>query len=169
MTTESRFAPSTDTKKFRIALGRFATGITVITTITPQGPIGITANSFASISLEPALVMWSPAKASSRHDIFVAADAFAVHVLSSDQKAVCDAFIRRKDAFEEIAYTPNQDGVPLIAGCLAVFECRRSTTYSAGDHTIILGEVYAAFERAGDSLIFSNGEFSSLQQTASAA
>lgn len=163
------FAPREDPKKFRSALGKFTTGITVVSSLTPEGPIGITANSFTSVSLEPALVMWSLAKSSSRHALFAEASAFAIHILSSEQRAVCDAFVRRKDAFDEIAHTKNNAGVPLISGCLAVFECTQYATHDAGDHTIILGEVHTAFERKGNSLIFSNGEYACLQHTASAA
>lgn len=160
MTKITPFAPEADATRYRAALGRFTTGIAVITALTAEGPVGITANSFASVSLDPALVMWSPDKRSSRHDAFTAAKAFIIHVLSSHQKPVCDAFARRKDAFDEVPHRLNCDGIPLIQGCLATFECHHYATHDAGDHTIILGKVHTAMEHAGDSLIFANGVFS---------
>ena len=160
MTRPSSFAPEADAKKFRTALGRFTTGVTVITALTPQGPIGVTANSFASISLDPALVMWSPDKTSKRHDAFFAAKSFNIHVLAAQQMPVCNAFVRRRDAFDEVPHTLNEAGIPILEGCLAVFECDHFASHDAGDHTIILGKVYRVTQRAGDGLIFANGAFS---------
>jgi flavin reductase (DIM6/NTAB) family NADH-FMN oxidoreductase RutF len=165
MTKPSSFTPETDVWKFRTALGRFTTGITVITALTPDGPIGITANSFASVSLDPALVMWSPDKKSSRHNAFTDADAFIIHVLSAHQKAVCDAFVRNKGAFDKVPHHLTKEGIPRIDDCLAVFECHRFATHDAGDHTIILGKVHTAMEQPGDSLIFANGAFTTLNHT----
>ncbi len=160
MTRPSSFAPEADAKKFRVALGRYTTGVTVITALTPQGPIGVTANSFASISLDPALVMWSPEKTSKRHDAFFAAKSFNIHVLAAQQMSVCNAFVRRWDAFDEVPHALNAAGIPILEGCLAVFECHHFASHDAGDHTIILGKVYRATQRAGDGLIFANGAFS---------
>ena len=106
--------------------------------------------------------MWAPSKASARHDLFVSADAFVIHVLSATQRDVCDAFVRSKSAFEAVPFTLNRDGVPIIPNSLAVFECRRFKTYDAGDHTMILGEVHTAHEQAGEPLIFANGALTSL-------
>lgn len=158
----STFVPDTDTKAFRTALGRFTTGVTIVTARTADGPIGITANSFTSLSLDPALIMWSLCKHSQRHGPFVSASAFAVHVLSSDQREICEAFARSGSAFSNIATTANNEGVPIIPDCLAVFECTRSATHDAGDHTIIIGEVYKAHERPGSGLVFANGAFAEL-------
>ncbi|MEM9839377.1 MAG: flavin reductase family protein [Pseudomonadota bacterium] len=163
------FNPANDPRKFRTALSRYATGITVITAASPEGLIGITANSFASISLDPALVMWSPDKKSSRHDLFVGADAFAIHVLSADQRAICDGFVRSKHAFDGVEHHLNAHGVPIIDGCLSVFECTRFATHDAGDHTLVLGAVEKAQERSGEGLVFANGLFTTLRFEASAA
>ena len=156
------FHPATDPTQFKKALSRYTTGVAVVTAATPAGPIGITANSFTSISLSPALVMWAPAKTSMRHDEFVAANAFAIHILSSGQKDICDGFVRSKSAFDTVPFTLNEDGVPIISNSLAVFECKQYQTHDAGDHTIILGEVHTGYEQAGDSLVFTNGTFVSL-------
>lgn len=163
------FNPANDPRKFRTALSRFATGITVITASSPEGLIGITANSFTSVSLEPALVMWSPDKKSSRHDLFVGAEAFAIHVLSAEQRAICDGFVRSKHSFGGVDHRLNARGVPIIEGCLSVFECTRFATHDAGDHTLVLGAVEAARERSGEGLVFANGLFTTLRFEASAA
>ena len=93
------FTPDKDTERlFRNTLGRFATGVTVITTMTDQGPLGITANSFASVSLDPPLVLWSPAKASRRFPAFAEAEHYAIHVLSEEQIDLCRRFSR--DGFD---------------------------------------------------------------------
>ena len=153
------FRPADDPRAFRTALGRFATGVTVVTALSHEGPIGITANSFSSVSLDPALVLWSPAKASSRHDAFVAAQHFAVHVLGAEQRPICDAFVRSKFGFEGLSVISNRDNVPIIAGCLATFECKLSVVHDAGDHSIVIGEVERARERSGEPLIFASGAF----------
>lgn len=85
MTEEILFAPDADARAFRDALGRFATGVTVVTVLTDDGPAGMTANSFASVSLDPPLVLWSPARSSSRFDLFANAAHYAIHVLDADQ------------------------------------------------------------------------------------
>ncbi|MFC7292601.1 flavin reductase family protein [Hirschia litorea] len=156
------FKPETDTKAFRNALGRFATGVTVITANGPDGPIGMTANSFTSLSLEPALVMWSPAKKSSRYEAFVNAPHFAIHILAHDQKEICNAFARSKSAFDQFEVTHNLHDVPVFSGCLAVFECKRFAVHDAGDHSIIVGEVEFTQEREGTGLVFSQGAFGAI-------
>lgn len=155
------FTPSTDTAPdFRDALGRFATGVTVITALTDDGqPIGITANSFASVSLDPALVLWSPAKASSRYEIFKNAQHFAIHVLNADQANVCKAFVKDGAAFDGLDTLINDDGVTLINGCLARFECTQDAVHDAGDHSIIVGRVSRAAVGFGQPLLFASGQF----------
>src|SRR6056297_567811 len=112
------FEPSHETARdYRNALGRFGTGVTVITCATSTGPLGITANSFASVSLDPPLVLWSPAKSSSRYPFFMAADHFAIHVLGAEQDALCNAFARSGDAFDEFDWQQGPQDVPLIEGC----------------------------------------------------
>ena len=142
---------------FRAALGRFATGVTVVTCQTELGPLGITANSFASVSLDPPLVLWSPAKSSSRYPAFLEAEHFAVHVLESGQRDLCRQFTKSGLDFSGLEVTEGEGGAPVIAGCLAHFECRRFATHDAGDHTIILGQVAAATAREGQPLVFSSG------------
>ena len=154
----SHFVPGPDTaQQFRSALSRFATGVTVVTCRSKLGPLGITANSFASVSLDPPLVLWSPAKSSSRHDAFVQADRFVIHVLDETQTALCSQFTKDGLDFTGLEIDELSGGVPLIKGCMAHFECTPFNTHDAGDHTIVVGRVETAFARDGAPLVFSGG------------
>lgn len=154
------FTPSADTQReFRDALGRFATGVTVVTTPTGHGPLGITANSFASVSLDPPLVLWSPARASRRFPAFAAAERYAIHVLGADQIDLCRRFSKEGLDFDGLDWKPAGDGVPLIAGCLARFHCARVSAHDGGDHLIIVGRVLEAQHRDGQPLLFSCGSY----------
>ncbi|MGQ7793562.1 flavin reductase family protein [Faunimonas sp. B44] len=140
----------------RQALGRFATGVAVVTTLTRDGtPIGMTINSFSSVSLEPPLVLWSLSRRSSRFADFVAADRFAINVLGAGQEAVSSRFAgpsaRR---FEGLEWAPGKGGVPLIAGSIAAFECSHAEHVPAGDHLILLGRVERFEHRPGEPLVF---------------
>lgn len=128
---------------FRDALGRFATGVTVVTACDADGgaPLGITVNSFASVSLDPALVLWSAARSSLRHRHFSAAPVFAIHVLRADQQALAERFTRSGHGFEGLSHRLNENAVPLIDDVLARFECQTEATHEGGDHTIIIGRV----------------------------
>lgn len=158
------FLPDDDTRGFRDALGAFATGVTIVTTRGPEGPVGITANSFASVSLDPPLVLWSPAKASSRYAFFERAPFFAIHVLAEDQKDIADAFTRSKDAFAGLDWTPDAQDVPLISGCLARFDCALQIAHDAGDHLIVVGRVLRGIRRAGAPLLFQGGRFGGFRE-----
>ncbi len=154
------FDPASDPRAFRSALGSFATGVTVVTARDAEGaPVGITANSFASVSLDPPLVLWSPARASRRFATFTGAQSFAVHVLAADQQAVCDAFVRAAQGFGEVAWAEGPDGLPLLDGCLARMICGREAVWDAGDHAIVLGRVRAAERRDGAPLVFQGGRY----------
>ncbi len=157
-----RFTPGPDRlRAFRDALGRFATGVTVVTAATPEGPVGITANSFASVSLDPPLVLWSPAKSSSRFGLFAAAEHFAIHVLGGDQRDLAARFVRHGFDFAGLAPEDGPGGAPLLPECLARFACRRAAAHDAGDHVIILGEVLEAAARDGAPLVFAQGFYGS--------
>ncbi len=154
------FIPGPESARdFRNALGRFATGITVVTAQTAKGPIGITANSFASVSLDPALVLWSPAKESQRFEAFVNAQKYAIHILAEDQMELCQTFAKKEHSFDGLSWTPCDNGVPLLDGCLARFECEKHADVDAGDHVIIIGKVLRASIREGAPLLFSGGQF----------
>lgn len=156
----NRFVPGPDTvHDFRSALSRFATGVTVVTCQSERGPLGITANSFASLSLDPPLVLWSPAKSSSRHASFVAAERFVIHILGAEQADTCRQFTRNGLNFSGLDLTTCAGGAPLIEGCLAHFECSHHAAHDAGDHTIVVGRVEAAAAKNGKPLVFSGGAF----------
>lgn len=159
-TTMRSFIPGPDSKReFRDALGRFATGVTVVTTMTRDGPVGITANSFASVSLDPPIVLWSIGRHSARFPAFAACEHFAVHVLAAEQLDLSRRFARSGDAFAGLAFDRNDGGVPLLHGCLSRFECARIAGHDGGDHLIVVGRVSNATLRDGEPLLFAGGDY----------
>ena len=159
----SSFVPAADNaRELRNAFSRFATGVTIVTTMTPDGPVGMTANSFSSVSLTPPLSLWSIDRKSGRYDVFAKAWDTAIHVLSREQEALCLAFAKRADAFDMTSWTQGANGLPLIEGCLARFECRRFSQHDAGDHTILVDQVMHATIHQGAPLAFFQGQFSGL-------
>ncbi|MGY6410577.1 MAG: flavin reductase family protein [Alkalilacustris sp.] len=154
----TRFTPGPDTARLmRDALGRFVTGVTVVTAATPTGAIGITANSFTSVSLDPALVLWCPARASRRFPHFDAAGHFAIHVLGADQLDLARRFAAGAGGFEAEDHSP--EGIPTLPGALARFDCALHAAHDGGDHSIVVGRVLRAELRAGAPLVFSGGDF----------
>ncbi len=155
-----QFSPDSTTElQYREALGRFATGVTVVTCHCDIGPLGITANSFSSLSLDPPLVLWAPARASRRFPAFEAAIHFAVHVLAEDQYPLCQAFARNGTQFDGVNWRPGDHDVPMLDGCLARFVCTRHAIHDGGDHAIIVGRVSAVTINPGNPLIFANGAY----------
>lgn len=154
------FQPQSDnTRLLRDAFGRFATGVTIVTAMSEDGPVGITANSFSSVSLDPPLVLWAPDKGSRRFRYFEQAEHYAIHVLCNEQSSVCHGFAKNAHAFDGLDLETNEHGVPLIEHCLARFECQRVAAYEGGDHLIVLGRVLRAEMREGDALTFFAGKF----------
>lgn len=153
------FDPATDPRAFRDTLGQFATGVTVVTCQTDKGPVAITANSFASLSLDPPLVLWSPARASARFAPFTETDRYAIHVLEQGQAEVGRRFAKDGWDFEHAEWHACPDRVPLLAGCLARFECRKVAVHEGGDHVIVVGEVLRATPGDGAPLIFAQGRY----------
>lgn len=150
-----------DTATLRRAFGRFGTGVTVVTTQTAQGPMGMTANSFASVSLEPPLVLWSPAISSKRHDSFTAASSFCIHVLGADQEALAQHFATQGHDFTGFEWTEGPGGAPTFGGTLAQFHCDTYAVHPAGDHSLILGHVrqIALREDGAAGLMFDQGRY----------
>lgn len=146
-------------RALRDALGCFGTGVTIVTCTTPDGPLGMTANSFSSVSLDPPLVLWSPAIASARHDAFVAAHNFAIHVLAADQSHLALQFSRGGRDFTGIDWRMDARDLPELEGSLARFVCTHHTAHGAGDHTMVLGQVIDAATRGGDPLLFVQGRY----------
>ena len=146
-------------RALRDAFGRFVTGVTVVTTIGPDGPVGITANSFTSVSLDPPLLLWCPAKGSRRYPIFRDAPHFAIHILSDDQEWICGNFAQKGATFDAVDWAPNDHGIPAIPGSLARFDCERHAAHDAGDHEIIIGRIVSAHAAEGTPLVFSSGRY----------
>ena len=154
------FVPGLDnTRDFRDALGCFATGVTVVTAPGEPSGIGMTANSFSSISLSPPLVLWSPSKTSMRYAYFANAKRFAIHVMRADQKDLALEFARRGDAFDQVETRLDADGLPLIEDCLARFECSTSALHDGGDHAIMVGHVENVLLNRGTPLVFAQSAY----------
>ena len=152
---------SFDPREFRNALGRFATGVTVVTTCDSEGNrLGLTVSSFNAVSMEPPLVLWSLDRGSSTLPVFEAASHFAVNVLGSDQTEISNRFAsREEDKFGELACRDGAGGVPLLPDCVAHFECKTVHRYDGGDHIIFVGQVEAFERRQGEALIFHDGSY----------
>ncbi|GAA5175232.1 flavin reductase family protein [Niveibacterium umoris] len=153
--------PEFDTLAFRRALGEFATGITVVTARTPEGRrVGLTVNSFNSVSLSPPLVLWSLARHLPVMDDFLRCSHYAINVLASHQHPLSQRFATRsEDKFVDLDVGEGIGGAPLLHGCCAWFECRNGIRHDGGDHVIFIGEV-ERFERGGgEPLIYHAGRY----------
>lgn len=154
-----------DEQDFREALGCFATGITVITTYGDDGaPIGMTANSFNSVSLDPPLVLFSIAKSSERFSSFANCERFAVNILNSNQEEYSINFSKTGvNGFDQFPYRDGEYGCPLLQKSLAHFECERSACHEGGDHVIMVGRVRALeHSRGGGALVYFRGRYMTL-------
>jgi flavin reductase (DIM6/NTAB) family NADH-FMN oxidoreductase RutF len=157
--------PNFDARHFRRALGQFATGVTIITTRTDEGePIGFTANSFNSVSLEPPLVLWSQAKKSGTFAVFRGNTHYVINVLASDQIELSRRFGSSAAALDGERFTAahwhdSARGVPVLIGCCAWFECFNRSRYEEGDHIIFVGEVERCGFSAREPLIFQGGSY----------
>ncbi len=155
-------APGFSSTEFRTALGMFATGVTIVTARTPTGDlVGLTANSFNSVSLTPPLVLWSLSQAASAMEAFSQGSHYAINILAADQHALALRFATRgADRFAELDFTSGRSGAPLITGSVATFECFNRSRYVEGDHVIFVGEVEHCSHRAGASpLLYHGGKF----------
>jgi flavin reductase (DIM6/NTAB) family NADH-FMN oxidoreductase RutF len=157
----SRDNSTVDPRDFRNALGSYATGVTVITAAAEDGkPVGLTCNSFASVSLNPPLVLWSLVIYSPSIGIFQNASHFAVNVLGASQQALAKQFATRSDdKFAGTAWTPGLGRAPMLADTVAVFQCRCADRYYGGDHVIFLGAVEAYAYKRDEPLLFAQGGF----------
>ena len=155
----SEQAVAFDSAIYRQTMGNFATGVVVVTGLVADQPIGFAAQSFVSLSLDPPLVLWSPAKASRRHLAFSQATHFAIHILEAGQEALCHSFARPGDGFKNLEWQTGAQSVPLFPSCLARFECSLYAQHDAGDHTIIIGHVDRFEKNEGTPLVFSQGAY----------
>lgn len=161
ITVKSISVETGDIRSLRTALGRFATGVTVVTTRCPSGKlVGLTANSFSSVSLDPPLVLWSLRRNAASLESFTGSRSFAVNVLAADQESVSNRFAKPSaDKFEGLEYGIGLDGCPVLHETLACFECRLETEVDGGDHIIFLGRVHRASYREGVPLIVAGGSY----------
>jgi flavin reductase (DIM6/NTAB) family NADH-FMN oxidoreductase RutF len=163
---------SDDTRALRNALGCFATGVCLITVRDADGrALAMTANSFASVSLDPPLVLWSLQRGSLAFEHFAYPPHFAINVLAREQEALSSRYATRGGHLMDAGHhVPGENGAPLVPDALAAFECSLQTTYDGGDHLIILGRVSRFLQRAqgGLPLLFYGGAYGSLTAEAGA-
>ncbi|WP_233574786.1 flavin reductase family protein [Pusillimonas sp. NJUB218] len=164
MNTESDLA-GFDPKDLRRAFGRFGTGVTVMTTAGPDGRmVGITANSFNTVSLEPPIVLWSLSLRSPNLNNFKRAGRFVVNVLAIDQVRLSDQFARpAEDKFAGVAYRLNEQGQPVLEGCVATLECVIIDARTVGDHELFLGQVERYAYEATSPLLYCGGAYAQAQ------
>jgi flavin reductase (DIM6/NTAB) family NADH-FMN oxidoreductase RutF len=150
-----------DKRSLRNALGRFATGVTVVTTRTQDGKFeGVTANSFSAVSLEPPLVLWSLRCEAPSLPAFLASNCFAVNVLSKEQARISRHFATpQPDKFEGMEFTLGVDGCPIFERSPAIFECRTQTKVEGGDHIILIGRVVRVHHCNAAPLVFASGQY----------
>jgi len=150
-----------DPRDFRNALGSFATGVTVVTIVGPNGaPIGLTCNSFSSVSLSPPLVLWSLSLRSPNLGNFLQAPQFAINILADDQVAIARRFAEPvANKFDGVPYRAGTGGIPLIDNAAAQLECRNETRYYSGDHVIFIGHVLHYAWRDCAPLVFWRGRY----------
>jgi flavin reductase (DIM6/NTAB) family NADH-FMN oxidoreductase RutF len=155
-------APSFSTDDFRAALGMFATGVTIVTARDAHGMrVGLTANSFNSVSLAPPLVLWSLSKLAGSMPAFTRGSHYAVNILSSEQRQLAERFASKEpDRFAGVAFREGIAGALILEGAAAVFECFNRSQYEEGDHIIFVGEVERCTRRVGaQPLIFHGGRY----------
>lgn len=158
-------APLVDSQAFREVMGSFPTGVTVVATLAPGArPVGLTVNSFTSVSLEPPLVLVCLDHASASHDPLLSSGTFSVNVLARDQEVLARRFASEPSAgrFEGLAWTPH-GGAPVLEGAVAWLVCGIEATHAAGDHTIVVGRVTALHRGEGEALAFHRGAFASVR------
>jgi len=160
-----------DARGLRQTLGRFVTGVTVVTTRLGDGTcIGLTANSFNSVSLDPALVLWSLGKQQKSREAFRRCTHFAINILSASQKHLSQRFSSPiPDKFEGVDVFQDGFAAPLLQGCAAWFMCRNHLQYELGDHLLFIGEVQALGSGPEAPLVFHDGDYAIPRALAAAA
>lgn len=158
-----------ESKRFRDVIGRFATGVTVVTLHDGEQPIGMTANAVSSLSLDPLLILFCVDKGASAYDALASAEEFAVNLLALEQRELSGFFATTGrgedgDAMGGFSYREGMTGAPLLDGTLGWFDCRPWARYEGGDHTIVVGEVvdFQLAQPDGDPLLFFGGGYREL-------
>ncbi len=160
-----------DARELRRAYGKFLTGVTVVTALSADGrPVGFTANSYTSVSLNPPLLLVCPAHSLSSYPVFEACQSFVVNILAADQQDIANTFASASnDRFANIQWHANAAGCPVIRGTAATFSCTTHNRIPAGDHLILVGEVEQFEANDNDALGYSNGGYFSLELERKAA
>lgn len=148
-----------DTLAYRRALGAFATGVCVVTADSEAGPLGITINSFTSVSLTPRLVLWCLDERSDRWPTFAAAETFAIHVLPSSDKVLASRFAKGVSMLDEDEVVRCDDGPPCLPEALMRLTCETHERIQMGDHLIIIGRVTDFEDRGGEALTYFRGRY----------
>ncbi len=160
--TATARSPDFTRPEFRAALGMFATGVTIVTARTASGVlVGLTANSFNSVSMEPPLVLWSLGRSAGSMPAFSTGSHYAINILAADQKELAERFAsKREDRWNGVDFTQGACGAPLLAGAAATFECFNRSRYEEGDHVIFVGEVERCAHQSGVApLLYHGGKF----------
>ena len=155
-------APSFSMPDFRSALGMFATGVTIVTARRPDGTlVGLTANSFNSVSLDPPLVLWSLSRGAGSMPVFERGSHYAINILAANQRTLAERFASKTaDRFADVAFSEGACGAPVLKGATAVFECFNRSQYEEGDHVIFVGEVeHCDWSPGVPPLIFHGGRY----------
>ncbi|MHB8681646.1 MAG: flavin reductase family protein [Acidimicrobiales bacterium] len=151
---------SFDTARFREVLGHFPTGVTIVTAVEGGEPVGFTCQAFASLSLDPPLVVLAPGKSSTSWPRIVSAGEFCVNILAEDQEALCRDFsVSGGDKFTGVGWRPAGNGAPVLDGVLAWVECRFLRSHDAGDHELVVGHVQDMGVNKGRPLVYYRGGF----------
>lgn len=158
--------PAIDPRELRDVLGCFATGVAVVTSIGDEGkPVGMTINSFSSVSLDPPLVLWSIGLNTPSRSAYASHPSFAINIMCAESKDVSLHFARpSEDKFADVDWTPGHDGVPVLGAALATLECKVVDRIVSGDHEIYIGRVMRIDQKEGDPLLFHRGKFAHLGQ-----
>jgi flavin reductase (DIM6/NTAB) family NADH-FMN oxidoreductase RutF len=154
-----------DAAQFRQLLGRFATGVTILTVTSADGrPLGMTANSLSSVSLYPPLISVCVDHEAEMHAAILRVDQFVINVLSSSQETLARRFAdKHEDRFEGIGYHMTPDGLIMLGGALAHIECQRHAEYPGGDHTIVVGRVIGGSTSKGRPLLYYRGGYAAIE------
>lgn len=158
--------PTIDPRELRDVLGCFATGVAVVTSVGDEGkPVGMTINSFSSVSLDPPLVLWSIGLKSPSRSAYAKHTSFAINIMGSETKDLSLHFARpSEDKFADVDWAPGHDGAPVLKDALATLECSVENRIVAGDHEIYIGRVVRLAQNDGEPLLFHRGKFAHLGQ-----
>ncbi|MEP4197893.1 MAG: flavin reductase family protein [Aliishimia sp.] len=158
--------PTIDPRELRDVLGCFATGVAVVTSVGDEGkPVGMTINSFSSVSLDPPLVLWSIGLKTPSRRAYATHSSFAINIMCAESKELSLHFARpSEDKFAGIDWREGHDGVPILDGALATLECTVQDRIVSGDHEIYIGRVVRLGQKDGDPLLFHRGKFAQLGQ-----